>query len=140
MPAVELRTNPAVSNDDLNELYATAWEKHQRFDFGPVLSRSLVHVCAYEADDLVGSVYVAWDGNQHAFILEPTVRPSHRRRGVGTALVRRAADVAKERGCEWLHVDFAAELWPFYRSCGFVPAEAAGLINLRRDWPRTARQ
>ena len=99
------------------------------------MARSLVYICAHEGELLIGFVHVAWDGGLHAFILDPTVHPDYQRRGIGTALVQSAADVAKERGCEWLHVDFAADLLPFYQSCGFVPTEAAGIINLRRDWP-----
>ena len=139
-PSIELRLSPPVSNDALNELFATAWEGHTARYFAPVLARSLTYVCAYEGDTLAGFVNVAWDGGLHAFILDPTVRASHQRRGIGTALVAAAANAAKARGCEWLHVDFEAGLLPFYRGCGFVPCEGAALINLRRDWPRTAEQ
>ena len=42
----------------------------------------------------------------------------------------RSRNAAKSVGCEWLHVDFDAELLPFYvDACGFVPTNA-GLISL----------
>ena len=42
-----------------------------------------------------------------------------------------AARHAAEAGCEWLHVDFDADLEPFYfDACGFRPTKA-GLIHLR---------
>jgi hypothetical protein len=44
-------------------------------------------------------------------------------------LVREATGVARERGAEWLHVDFEPHLTGFYRACGFQPTEA-GLIKL----------
>jgi predicted N-acetyltransferase YhbS len=75
-------------------------------------------------------VYVAWDGAQHAFLLEPTVHPEHRHQGIGSELVRRAADAARDAGCEWLHVDYEEALTPFYKACGFERT-AAGLIRLR---------
>ncbi len=79
---------------------------------------------------LVGFVNVAWDGGDHAFLLDTKVRPDHRRRGIGTELVRIAARHAKEAGCEWLEVDFDDHLAPFYYgACGFVPTNA-GLIHL----------
>jgi predicted N-acetyltransferase YhbS len=79
---------------------------------------------------LVGFTNVAWDGADHAFLLDPKVRPSHQRRGLGTELVRIAARRAKETGCEWLHVDFDDELTPFYLdACGFRPT-SAGLLRL----------
>jgi len=75
-------------------------------------------------------VNVAWDGCDHAFLLDPKVRPDHRRAGIGTELVRRAAAHAKDAGCEWLHVDFDDDLAPFYyNACGFRPT-LAGLIHL----------
>jgi len=40
-----------------------------------------------------------------------------------------AVRVARERGAEWLHVDFEPHLEGFYRACGFRPTEA-GLIRL----------
>lgn len=80
---------------------------------------------------LVGFVNLAWDGGDHAFLLDPKTRPDYQRRGVGTAVVRLATDQAKAAGCEWLHVDFGVELAPFYfDACGFQRPDAAGLINL----------
>jgi ribosomal protein S18 acetylase RimI-like enzyme len=92
---------------------------------------SLGWVTARTSDGtLVGFVNVAWDGGDHAFLLDPKTHPAHRRRGIGTTLVRLAAQHAKAAGCEWLHVDFAAELEPFYLdACGFRPTPA-GLIHL----------
>jgi ribosomal protein S18 acetylase RimI-like enzyme len=79
---------------------------------------------------LVGFVNVAWDGGDHAFLLDPKVRPDRRRRGIGTELVRIAARHAKDAGCEWLHVDFEDDLVAFYLdACGFT-ATSAGLIRL----------
>ncbi len=92
---------------------------------------SLGWICARQSDgSLIGFVNVAWDGCDHAFLLDPKVRPDHQHAGVGTELVRRAAICAKAAGCEWLHVDFDDDLAPFYfDSCGFEPT-LAGLIHL----------
>nr|MBA4185673.1 GNAT family N-acetyltransferase [Acidobacteriota bacterium] len=67
---------------------------------------------------------------QHAFILDTTVDKEFRRRGIGTELVKRAAEASKEHGVEWLHVDFEPHLQNFYDQCGFRHT-AAGLIRLR---------
>lgn len=74
---------------------------------------------------------MAWDGAQHAFLLEPTVHPDNQRRGIGVELVRRATEASREAGCEWLHVDYEASLTPFYKACGFTPIEGAALIRLK---------
>src|SRR5215216_2394720 len=122
--------NPPVTNDDLNVLFEASWEGFEARDFEPVLSRSLAYVCAFQGDWLVGFVNLAWDGGIHAFLLDTTVHPDVQRQGIATSLVRRAADLARERGAEWLHVDFEPHLEDFYRGCGFRPT-GAGLIELK---------
>jgi hypothetical protein len=57
--------NPTVTNTDLDRLFAAAWPDHHDSDFAPILSRSLVYVCAYGKMELVGFVNVAWDGGIH---------------------------------------------------------------------------
>jgi ribosomal protein S18 acetylase RimI-like enzyme len=93
---------------------------------------SLGWVVARAGDgEVVGFVNVAWDGGDHAFLLDPKTRGSLQRRGIGTHLVALAAEHARRAGCEWLHVDFEPELEPFYlEACGFRPTPA-GLIHLR---------
>ena len=97
--------------------------------FGPVLRRSLVYLCAYHEETLIGFVNVAWDGGRHAFLLDPTVHPDWRLKGIGRELIRRAAGEASERGVEWLHVDFEPRLRPFYEGCGFRHTQA-GVMRL----------
>ncbi|MBN1584532.1 MAG: GNAT family N-acetyltransferase [Anaerolineae bacterium] len=130
MQQIIYRTSPSISNKDLNVLFQASWPDHRWRDFEPILGRSLATLCAYQGERLVGFVNLAWDGGLHAFLLDTTVHPDLRRRGIGTELVRRAADVARQRGIEWLHVDFEPHLTTFYRRCGFQHTEA-GLIDLK---------
>ena len=132
----ELR--PTLTNASLNALFSAGspgqgWPSWQRqpdtSDWQPVLARSLVYVCAFDGDRLVGFVNVAWDGRDHAFLLDTRVHPDCRHRRIGTELVHRARDATRDAGCEVLHVDYTVELGPFYTSCGFVPTPA-GLIHL----------
>jgi GNAT superfamily N-acetyltransferase len=92
---------------------------------------SLGWVTARDPDGaLVGFVNVAWDGGDHAFLIDTKVRGDRQRSGIGTELVRVATRRAKEAGCEWLHVDFDEHLLTFYfDACGFRPTHA-GLIRL----------
>jgi ribosomal protein S18 acetylase RimI-like enzyme len=79
---------------------------------------------------LAGFVNVAWDGGDHAFLIDTKVATACQRRGIATELVALAARHARAAGCEWLHVDFEERLAPFYfGACGFRPT-AAGLIHL----------
>ncbi|MYQ30683.1 GNAT family N-acetyltransferase [Streptomyces sp. SID4956] len=122
-----------VDNDALNALHAEGFG-------GPVgvvdwrgrLARhSLGWVCARDRGELVGFVNVAWDGGVHAFLLDTVVARRCRGGGVGTSLVRLAAEGSRAAGCQWLHVDFEEHLRAFYLdACGFR-ATAAGLIALQ---------
>ena len=64
------RVSPPLGSDEVNDLFSAAWDGHERRDFGPVLQRSLVYICAYRRPSLVGFVNVVWDGGVHAFILD----------------------------------------------------------------------
>ncbi|NJM05684.1 GNAT family N-acetyltransferase [Candidatus Gracilibacteria bacterium] len=128
--AITFHLSPPLSNTQLNALFAAAWPSHTDSDFAPVLSRSLVYVAAFNAEQLIGFVNVAWDGGVHAFLLDTTVHPGWQRRGIGTGLVQNAVVAARAAACEWLHVDYEDHLEEFYQGCGFRLTQA-GLINLR---------
>src|SRR4029078_2992036 len=99
-------------------LFAAAWPNHAWSDFAPVLSRSLVYVCAYRQDRVIGFGNLAWGGGIYAFLLDTTVHPEFQRRGIGRELVAHATQVARERGIAWLRADYEAHLAAFYRRCG----------------------
>ena len=99
------------------------WDRVRPHSLGWVVARA-------EDGSVVGFVNVAWDGGDHAFLLDPKTRGEVQRQGIGTQLVSLAAQHAKAAGCEWLHVDFEPELEPFYlEACGFSSTRA-GLIHL----------
>ena len=129
MAETEIRVDPFPDAAALDRLWRAAWQAEGPADPQAILSRSLVHLGAYAEGALVGFVNVAWDGGVHAFLLDPTVHPDHRRTGLGTRLVRRAAELAAQRGASWLHVDYEPDLAGFYRGCGFRRTEA-GLMRL----------
>jgi GNAT superfamily N-acetyltransferase len=126
---VDLVNDPFPDLAALDGLWRSAWGGPVAAGYARVLERSLVHVGAYEAGVLVGFVNVAWDGGVHAFVLDTYVHAEHQRKGIATALVQRAAELARVRGAEWLHVDFEPQLEGFYRGCGFAPS-AAGVMRL----------
>lgn len=102
----------------------TGWWDHVRpHSLGWVTARD-------DTGRAVGFVNVAWDGGDHAFLLDTKTRSELQRSGIGTRLVRVAIQHAAEAGCEWLHVDFDEQLGEFYfEACGFRPT-SAGLIQL----------
>jgi GNAT superfamily N-acetyltransferase len=130
--AIVLEWRGSFTNAELAPLHAEGFG-HAVSDadwVGQVERHSLGWVTARDRDRLVGFVNVAWDGGVHAFLLDTLVARTDRGRGIGTRLVAVAVEHAREAGCEWLHVDWDADLRRFYvDACGFVPTEA-GLIAL----------
>ena len=121
-------------NTAVNALHAGAFGHDQgNNDWRTRVQRhSLGWVCARSGERLVGFVNIAWDGGVHAFLLDTMVAQDMRRIGIGTELVKAAAQGARAADCEWLHVDFEEHVRSFYfDACGFRPTEA-GLVALRR--------
>lgn len=127
---MEIKISPAVTNEELNILFAVAWDNHSSLDFDPILIRSLLYICAYIDSQVVGFVNFAWDGGVHAFLLDTTVHPDFQRRGIGLQIVRAGIDAARRYNIEWIHVDYEPHLHEFYAQCGFTPT-LAGLVNLK---------
>ena len=99
------------------------WDRIRPYSLGWVTARD-------STGEVAGFVNVAWDGGNHAFLLDTKTRPDLQRRGIGTDLVRLATH-PRQAGCEWLHVDFEGDLRAFYfDACGFSTTNA-GLIALR---------
>jgi ribosomal protein S18 acetylase RimI-like enzyme len=129
MVEIKYQVRPELTSEDLNGLLERVWDDYEPADLDGVLSHSLTRVAAYRSDELIGYVNVAWDGGQHAFLLDTAVDRCFRGQGIGTKLVEHAVADVKSRGLKWLHVDFESHLEKFYRECGFRPT-AAGLIQL----------
>jgi GNAT superfamily N-acetyltransferase len=127
----EISVDPFPSRDEFSVLWESGWGEPWQGPL-PNWTISLVHLGAHEAGRLVGYVDVATDGSGHAFLLDPTVHKDVQRRGLGTLLVHRAATISRERGGQWLHVDYEPHLDRFYKACGFRPT-MAGLIDLKRS-------
>ena len=101
------------------------WDQIRPYSLGWVTAR-------HPDGTLLGFANVAWDGGDHAFLLDPKVRSDHQRQGVGTKLVQMAARHAADSGCEWMEVDFddTEGLGAFYfDACGFRPTKA-GVLHL----------
>lgn len=120
-----------VTDDEMVDLVESYGGRAAAGWWDQIRPHSLGWMAARSAEGaLIGFVNVAWDGGDHAFLIDTKTRRSHQRRGLATELVRRAALQARAAGCEWLHVDFRPELATFYlQACGFAPT-SAGVIHL----------
>lgn len=129
---IEYRRSPPLTNEILEELLQAAWDERAPQDHVRVLSRSLAWFGAYNTGRLVGYANLAWDGWAHAFLLDPTVRPEFRDKGIGSRLVQEALAAARKHPTvEWVHVDSSPELMSkFYSPAGFQES-SAGIISVQ---------
>jgi ribosomal protein S18 acetylase RimI-like enzyme len=131
LPDVQFAWRGDVTDDELVALTRSHGGRAEPGWWDRIRPQSLGWVTARDSvGSLIGFVNVAWDGGDHAFLIDTKVRPEHQRRGIGTELVRIAARHAKAAGCEWMEVDFDDHLASFYYdACGFAPTPA-GLLHL----------
>jgi ribosomal protein S18 acetylase RimI-like enzyme len=76
---------------------------------------------AVEEDGIVGTVMAGYDGHR-GWIYSLAVDARHRRRGLGTALVRFAEEELKRRGCMKINLQLLAsnaETMAFYQRLGY---------------------
>ncbi len=138
MSDLQLRWRGEFVNAEVNELHAVAFETRvfsdDEWDWVSLVgAHSLGWCTARIGGVLVGFANVCWDGLVHAWLQDVMVAPDRQRSGIGVAVVELATEQARVAGCEWLHVDFAAEHSRFYLDrCGFRPAPA-GIKALRAE-------
>jgi hypothetical protein len=91
---VKLKIDPFPTLNDLNVLWLDAWGYPIAENLPDVLSRSLAHIGAYDDEQLIGFVNVAWDGGLHAF------RTLTRERAWNAKWTLRALKIRDEADCE----------------------------------------
>jgi GNAT superfamily N-acetyltransferase len=130
---IEFRARCAVDDIELSGLHARAFGSRS-FSVRPWAAQlerhALTWIGAFDTGRLIGFVQVAWDGGEHAFLLDTVVDPAAQREGIGAGLVSAATAEARAAGCRWLHVDFEPHLTGFYLDRGGFRATAAGLLDL----------
>lgn len=104
------RINPNL-NPDLNDIDKTYIQPGHRF------------LVAELGSEIVGTAALTQESPGVGRIVRVTVKPDHRRAGIGRTLIKRVIEIARERGdtrllvetnCDW---DDAIRL---YQRCGFV--------------------
>ncbi|MBX7105326.1 MAG: GNAT family N-acetyltransferase [Gemmataceae bacterium] len=92
---------------------------------------------AHKGDRIVGTTSLLIDqkyihsGGRVGHIEDVAVVPDFQRRGIGTALVKHAVEIARARGCYKVILHCFSELSPFYQQLGFRDFN----IGMRLDIP-----
>ena len=101
---------------------------------------------AEDAGEVVGFAlwfrnFSTWLGRHGVYLEDLYVRPTHRGRGFGKALLTTLASIARERGygrVEWAVLDWNTPAQDFYRSLGAVPMDEWTVWRLAGDALRDA--
>jgi len=96
---------------------------------------------AFEGDTPIGFAvffpnFSTWVGRPGLYLEDLFVRPEHRGKGYGRALLVYLAGIARDRGCgrmEWAVLDWNAPAIDFYKKLGAAPLEEWKIFRLTRD-------
>src|ERR1043166_918315 len=80
--------------------------------------------------------FSTWIGRPGLYLEDLFVRPEHRGKGYGRALLIHLAKIARERGCgrmEWAVLDWNEPAIQFYRKLGAKPMNEWTVFRLTRD-------
>ena len=101
-----------------------------------------VHALVAEVDDVVAGFalyflnFSTWEGVHGIYLEDLYVRPEHRGKGLGHALLRSLAAIAAKRGyarVEWSVLNWNTPSIEFYRKLGAVPMEEWTTFRLTGD-------
>lgn len=95
----------------------------------------------FEADVPVGFAvffhnFSTWLGRPGLYLEDLFVKPEHRGKGYGRALLVKLAGIARERGCgrmEWAVLDWNEPAIEFYKKLGAGPLNEWRIFRLTRD-------
>lgn len=90
---------------------------------------SLLTLAAYDNRNLIGLIRMVGDGETIVFIQDLLVHPAHQRKGIGTALIRAAAEQFRNVRQIQLTTDDSTKTVEFYKSLGFLPHANFGCIG-----------
>ena len=106
---------------------SVGFRTHDEAAIATALGNSVIVVSAFDGDELVGSGRIVGDGAISFLLTNIIVRPSHQRRGIGTAIVKALCD----RMGKLPHANMVLEVAPltglrsFYERHGFQASRQA---------------
>jgi ribosomal protein S18 acetylase RimI-like enzyme len=101
---------------------APPWNEPRRDIERKLAVQRELFLVACESERVVGTAMAGYDGHR-GWVYYVAVRPSHRRRGIGAALMRSVEDALRERGCPKLNLQVRSSnlgVVEFYGRLGYA--------------------
>ena len=132
MADIEYRTQAPDPDAFLALFETTGWNEAYRAtsdDLARGLEGSWHTLSAYDGERLVGFGRLVSDGALHAMVFDLIVHPTHRRRGIGSEILRRLTAECRRRGVRDVQLFAARGKREFYERHGFSarPGDAPGM-------------
>jgi GNAT superfamily N-acetyltransferase len=116
---VRVSINPPLRDFEIPSLRERVGWSRREEDYPLLLERCQFWAAGHEGGVLVAFGYLSGMGLEHGYIEDVMVDPSHRRRGLGRAVVAALLAEARRRGTAIVTVTFHSEHLKFYEACGF---------------------
>jgi ribosomal protein S18 acetylase RimI-like enzyme len=132
---IRFSTQKTFDRDQLIALYEDAgWTAYtdEPDRLVRAISNSTHVVSAWDGERLVGLARVISDGEHIVYAQDLLVHSSYRRRGLGSALLRKALEPFQHVRQTVLVADDSPEMRAFYQSLGFEMAGRSGLVTFMR--------
>jgi spermidine synthase len=114
---------PGAYIDQITTLYRQAgWWENPDDDPGHVrriISGSHFFLAVLDADNVIGIGRVISDRESDAYIQDITVLSTHRKKGIGTNIVKRLVDRTEMDGLKWIGLIAERNTHRFYELIGF---------------------
>ena len=122
-----LRDRP-VSQKEIESLrLAVGWDKMEG-KYQQILKNVYTYYTVHVKDELVGFISVLSDGVADALLFDLMVHPDHRKKGVGSELVKTAVRDLKSEEIKFIQTVFCKKDEPFFEKIGF-DILCAGIID-----------
>ncbi len=132
---MEIREYGEFRTEEIKELYQSAGWQLYVADMAALkesFERSLQVLAGYQDKELLGIIRTLGDGVNTVIIQDVVVFPQHRRKGVGTALVREVLKRYEQVRQLLLVTDDTPETKAFYQSQGFREFGQLGLCGFMK--------
>jgi len=89
-----------------------------------------IYVGAFLKNKFIGGIFMIDRGNKNGQMHQIVVVEKYRRRGIGTSLIRKLENVAKDRGIKYMYAHARAFLQIFYEEKGYK------LVKSKKEIPQ----